>query len=48
VGEGHRVEKWPKQCMHMWINEFKKLKAEKRKKNRSRVYIFKISLRRDS
>jgi hypothetical protein len=21
VGEGSRVEKWPKQCMHMWINE---------------------------
>jgi hypothetical protein len=19
--EGGRVEKWPKQCMHMWINE---------------------------
>jgi hypothetical protein len=21
VGEGDRVQKWPKQCMHMWINE---------------------------
>jgi hypothetical protein len=21
VGEGVRVEKWPKQCMHMWISE---------------------------
>jgi hypothetical protein len=23
VGMGSRVEKWPKQCMHMWINEQK-------------------------
>jgi hypothetical protein len=23
-GGGGRVEKWPKQCMHMWINEKKK------------------------
>jgi hypothetical protein len=21
VGEGSMGEKWPKQCMHMWINE---------------------------
>jgi hypothetical protein len=23
-GERDKGEKWPKQCMHMWINEFKK------------------------
>jgi hypothetical protein len=23
------VEKWPKQCMHMWINEQKKFKKIK-------------------
>jgi hypothetical protein len=22
VGEGSRGEKWPKQCLHMWINEY--------------------------
>jgi hypothetical protein len=21
VGERGKVEKWPKQCMHMWINK---------------------------
>jgi hypothetical protein len=34
LGEGGRVEKWPKQCMHIWINEQKnkeKLHKKKRK-----------------
>jgi hypothetical protein len=34
---GSRVEKWPKQCMHMWINEQKinkwKIKLKKKVKN---------------
>jgi hypothetical protein len=29
VGEGDRVEKWPKQCMYMWINEQKKINNKK-------------------
>jgi hypothetical protein len=29
-GEGGRVEKWPKQCMHMWINEQQQQKTVKK------------------
>jgi hypothetical protein len=30
------VEKWPKQCMHMWINEFKK---RRNKKSNGKCYL---------
>jgi hypothetical protein len=26
-GGGGSGEKWPKQCMHIWINEFKKIQV---------------------
>jgi hypothetical protein len=29
-GAGGRGEKWPKQCMHIWINEFKKENVHKK------------------
>jgi hypothetical protein len=30
------VDKWPKQCMHMWINEQKKIKINKKIKIKKR------------
>jgi hypothetical protein len=28
-GGGGRGEKWPKPCMHIWINKIKKIKKKK-------------------